>query len=438
MEDVGKKDTVTVSELSSILKASIEEKFRYVQVRGEVSGLLLHTSGHMYFSLKDANAVVDCVCWRSQVSALNVHPEDGMDVVCVGKVTTYAMRSKYQVMLYDVRPFGVGELLKLIQERKKKLEQEGLFDKAHKKPLPKYPRHIAVLTSPTGAVLRDILHRLRERYPCLVQVWPVVVQGTGAAQSVIDALNALEASEKSPDVVIIARGGGSIEDLMPFQDEQLARRVFSFNIPVVSAIGHETDVSILDYVADMRAPTPTGAAEIVTPHRQDLLASLDVTEARLRVLMMHMVRERSNLICEMRISAQRLVETKWLGFDELWGRVVLFIRLGFEKKSSAMQKISTHNVGQICLHNVAQSQSVMFACYEKMKIFVEQALRQRILMVQGGARLVESFSPHAVMRRGYTVVKKNGRFVYKSKNLCAGDMIDVIFVDGERKVSVEE
>lgn len=438
MENVTRDKTLTVSELSVTLKHMIEDTFGYVQVKGEVSGFLLHTSGHMYFTLKDARAVIDCVCWRSQVSGLKVLPEDGMEVVCVGKVTTYSMRSKYQIMLYDVQHCGVGELLKIIEERKKKLAAEGLFAQEHKKPLPKYPQRIAVLTSPTGAVIRDILHRLRERYPCLVQVWPVIVQGAGASDSIIAALDALDRSDCKPDVVVIARGGGSIEDLLPFHDEALVRKAFTCSIPLVSAVGHETDVSLLDHVADMRAPTPSAAAEIMTPDRRELLDFVGQVATRAHVLVVGYVRERRNILCSMRITAQRLVETKWLGFDELWGRLVSRMRLDLEKRSSAMQHYSTKNVAHVCVQHIEQSQHVLDACYDKMLIFVQQALQRLALTVEGSAQLLASFSPRAVMKRGYAMVEKDGCLVGLSGALCAGDTVNVLFVDGKRKARVEE
>ena len=438
MEDVARRKTLTVSEFSLSLKHMIEDTFGYVQIKGEVSGFLLHTSGHMYFTLKDMRSVVDCVCWRSQVSGLKVCPEDGMEVVCLGKVTTYAMRSKYQIMIHDVQHCGVGELLKLIEERKKKLAQEGLFDQEYKKPLPKHPKSVAVLTSPTGAVIRDILHRLRERYPCLVYVWPVVVQGSEASASIIAALDAMERSEAYPDVVVIARGGGSIEDLMPFQDEALVRKVFSFPIPVVSAIGHETDVSLLDHVADVRAPTPSAAAEIITPNRSDLLDFLQQTATRFHVLMTGYVRERRNILDGTRITAQRLVETKWLGFDELWGRLVSCSRLDLERRSSAVQHYSTQNVARICVRHLEQGQEALCSCYDKILIFIKQVLRHLALVVEASAQLLASFAPHAVMKRGYTMVEKNGNLVSRCTDLSAGDDINVVFVDGKRKACVQE
>ena len=438
MAGVIRDKTLTVSEISLSLKHMVEDTFGYVQVKGEVSGALHHTSGHMYFALKDTQAVIDCVCWRSQVSGLKVFPEDGMEVVCVGKVTTYAMRSKYQIMVHDVQHCGVGELLKLIEERKKKLEAEGLFSRENKKVLPKYPKHIAVLTSPTGAVIRDILHRLRERYPCFVHVWPVIVQGSGAAESIIAALEALERCDVKPDVVVIARGGGSIEDLMPFQDEALVRKAFACSIPLVSAVGHETDVSLLDHVADVRAPTPSAAAEIMTPDRRDLLDFVTQTATRLQVLMLGYVRERRNILYGMRVTAQRLVETKWLGFDELWGRLVSCVRLDLEKRSSVVQHYSTQNVARMCARHIEQSQHVLDACYEKISIFVQQALRHLALSVESRAQLLASFAPRAVMQRGYAMVEKKGTLVGASKDLCVGDDINVVFVDGKRKACVKE
>ncbi len=270
----------TVSELSSALKRSIEDNFGYVRVRGEISGFKgVHSSGHCYFALKDENARIEAVIWRGNFARLRIKPEEGMEVVVTGRLTTYPGRSTYQIIIESLAPAGLGALMALLEERKKRLAAEGLFDPARKQLLPFLPEVIGVITSPTGAVIRDILHRLADRFPRRVLVWPVRVQGDGSAEEVAAAIrgfNALPAqgSLRQPDLLIVARGGGSIEDLWSFNEEIVVRAAADSMIPLISAVGHETDTTLIDYVADQRAPTPTAAAEMAVPVRVELISKL--------------------------------------------------------------------------------------------------------------------------------------------------------------------
>ena len=280
---------LTVAELSGALKHLVEESFSYVRVRGEISGFKHHTSGHVYFSLKDEDALISGVCWRPIYQSFSLKLEDGMDIIATGRITLYTGRSQYQLVLEKVELAGRGALLKLLEERKEKLSREGIFNQEHKKQLPFFPRVIGVITSPTGAVIQDILHRLQERFPVHVLLWPVRVQGEGAESEIEQAIlgfNAIHegSSIPKPELLIVARGGGSFEDLMPFNEESVIRAVFKSDIPLISAVGHETDVTLLDFVADKRAPTPTAAAEMATPVRQDLLTSILDHYRRLLVL----------------------------------------------------------------------------------------------------------------------------------------------------------
>src|SRR5215470_16659339 len=269
----------TVSEISRAVKRSLESNFERVRVRGEVSKPNYHGSGHLYFSLKDENAAIDAVCWRSCLARLRLKVEHGMEVVVVGRISSYPGSSKYQIVIETLELAGEGALLKLLEERRKRLAAEGLFDAARKKPLPFLPDVIGVITSPTGAVIRDILHRLADRMPRRVLLWPVVVQGDGAATQIAVAIrgfNALPPGARvpRPDLLIVARGGGSLEDLMPFNDEEVVRAVAASRIPLIAAVGHETDTTLIDFAADRRAPTPTAAAEMAVPVRAELLEIL--------------------------------------------------------------------------------------------------------------------------------------------------------------------
>src|SRR5579864_6689542 len=276
----------SVSELSLALKRSIEGEFGFVRVRGEVSGFKRHGSGHCYLALKDAEAVLDAVCWRMTAMRLAVKPEDGMEVVCTGRLTTFPGRSKYQLVIDTIELAGVGALLKILEERRKRLAAEGLFAAERKKKLPFLPKVIGVITSPSGAVIRDILHRLNDRFPRHVLLWPVAVQGEGAAEQVVGAIQGFNRIAPGgrvprPDLLIVARGGGSLEDLMAFNEESVVRAAARSAIPLISAVGHETDTTLIDFASDRRAPTPTAAAEMAVPVRLDLLAELDAKAVRL-------------------------------------------------------------------------------------------------------------------------------------------------------------
>jgi len=270
----------SVSELSAALKRVVEDEFGHVRVRGEISGYRgPHSSGHSYFALKDESARIDAVIWKGTAARMRFKPEEGLEVVATGRLTTYPGRSNYQIVIESLEPAGVGALMALLEERKKKLTAEGLFDPTRKQLLPYLPEVIGVVTSPTGAVIRDILHRLSDRFPRHVMVWPVRVQGEGAAEEIaaaIEGFNALPESGamRRPDLVIVARGGGSIEDLWSFNEEIVVRAAANSMVPLISAVGHETDVTLIDFAADMRAPTPTAAAEMAVPVRAELLAEL--------------------------------------------------------------------------------------------------------------------------------------------------------------------
>src|SRR5436189_5538424 len=276
----------TVSELSLALKRSLERNFSHVRVRAEISGFKRHGSGHCYFVLKDSDAALDAVCWRQTAIRLPIKPEDGMEVVCTGRLTTYPGRSKYRLVVDSFALPCIGALLRILEERRQRLAAEGLFAAERKKKLPFLPEVIGIVTSPTGAVIRDILHRLADRFPSRVLLWPVAVQGEGAAAQIAAAIagfNRLpqDGPAPRPDLIIVARGGGSLEDLMAFNEEIVVRAAATSAIPLISAVGHETDTTLIDHASDRRAPTPTAAAEMAVPVRLDLVADLAGKSGRL-------------------------------------------------------------------------------------------------------------------------------------------------------------
>ena len=287
----------SVSELSQALKRTVEDAYSYVRVRGEVSGFKRAVSGHLYMSLKDESANLDAVCWRGVAGRLAIEPEDGMEVIASGKLTTYPGRSKYQIVIDSLELAGEGALLKMLEDRRKALAEEGLFDEARKRPIPFLPEVIGVVTSPTGAVIRDILHRLDDRFPRHVLLAPTLVQGEGAAAQIaaaIEGFNSLdqESAVPRPDVLIVARGGGSLEDLWAFNEEIVVRAAAACEIPLISAVGHETDTTLIDFASDRRAPTPTAAAEMAVPVRSELVETVMDAARRMVGGMSRMLEER--------------------------------------------------------------------------------------------------------------------------------------------------
>lgn len=275
----------TVSEISAEIKSFIETAFNKVRIRGEIFGAKRADSGHWYLSLKDENAVLSAVVWKGVASRLAFKPEDGLEVIATGKITTFGGKSSYQLVIDQMEVAGTGALLKLLEERKQKFAAEGLFDALYKKPIPYLPQTIGVVTSASGAVIRDIIHRIQDRFPCHILLWPTPVQGEGAAEKIASAIAGFNSLPENgiprPDVIIVARGGGSLEDLWAFNEEVVIRAVFASVIPLISAVGHETDTMLIDYVSDLRAPTPTGAAEFAVPVRTELLAKMNNLTARL-------------------------------------------------------------------------------------------------------------------------------------------------------------
>lgn len=337
----------TVSEISNALKRTVEDAFGNVRVRGEISGYRgPHSSGHAYFSLKDDKARIDAVVWRTSFQRLKFKPEEGMEVIATGRLTTYPGKSNYQIVIDSLEPAGAGALMALLEERRRRLAAEGLFEDARKRRLPFMPRVIGVVTSPTGAVIRDIIHRISDRFPLTVLVWPVRVQGETVGAEVSAAVAGFNALDPSggiprPDVIIVARGGGSLEDLWGFNDEAVVRAVAASSIPVISAVGHETDWTLIDHAADMRAPTPTGAAELAVPVRAELEATVASHAARLRGCMTRSGdRKHQALRAAARAlpSADQLLALPRRRFDEAAARLARGLEVAVERKGARLAK----------------------------------------------------------------------------------------------------
>ena len=339
----------SVSEISNAIKRLIEEEFSYVRIRGEIGRVSLPRSGHVYLDLKDEKSVIAGVIWKGVADKLMTKPEEGMEVIARGRVTTFGGQSKYQIIIDDLRPAGVGALMAMLEKRKKQFQAEGIFNQEHKKPLPFLPEIIGVITSPSGAVIKDILHRLSDRFPRKVTLWPVAVQGDNCAREVsraIDGFNSLTIQNPliAPDLIIVARGGGSIEDLWGFNEELVVRSAFKSIIPLISAIGHETDTTLLDYVADVRAPTPSAAAEMAVPVRHELLALIDANEARLSRALSQVLLNRSQRLLDISRSLPRvfgLLEGPTQRLDSISTRLPISLTSSVKLKKSRLFELST-------------------------------------------------------------------------------------------------
>lgn len=395
---------LTVTQISLSLKSCVEQVFSNIRVKGEVVGVKKAASGHIYFSLKDADSVLSAVCWRGKDKTTIATLEDGLEIVCTGKLSTYPGRSNYQMIVEKAEPAGIGALLKLLAERKEKLEKEGLFDESKKKKIPYLPETIGVVTSPSGAVIRDIMHRLNDRFPRQVYLWPVLVQGEGAAEQIASAIQGFNKIPQEgidfqnkkllrPDVLIVARGGGSFEDLWCFNEEIVVRAVAASDIPIISAVGHETDTTLIDYAADLRAPTPTGAAEKAVPVRSELILTLDQLKNRNLEALFRFINEKKLKLDALSKSMPRLNE---------------IINLFFEKLDDKTERL-------------ANAVKTYYTGYENKLEFL--------------SKLLKSYSYTSILDRGFSLtLDKKGNIISTGKQ---AETIDTFFIKySDKKVEV--
>ncbi len=429
----------SVSELSRALKRTVEDAYSYVRVRGEISGFKRAASGHLYMTLKDSDAVIDAVCWRGVAGQLPMQPEDGAEVIASGKLTTYPGRSKYQIVIETMELAGEGALLKMLEDRRRKLAAEGLFDDSAKQPIPYLPETIGIVTSPTGAVIRDILHRLADRFPRPVLLAPVLVQGNNAAAQIAAAIagfNALKAGGPvaRPDLLIVARGGGSLEDLWAFNEEIVVRAVARSTIPVIAAIGHETDTTLIDFAADRRAPTPSAAAEMAVPVRSELVQTV-LDAARRMVGGMARLIESRRLRIEglgrglpdaaglLGIQMQRLDgsgERLALAGNALLARREQYMALLAARLKSPAQVIAAAS------DRIDGEARTMIAAMARLL----ERRRDRLGLAGG---LLESYSTDRVLERGYAIIRNDaGLPLTKASQVRPGDSVMLQFADDTR------
>jgi exodeoxyribonuclease VII large subunit len=424
---------LSVSELAANLKRTIETNFDHVVVRGELGRVTIAKSGHMYADLKDDKAVLNTIMWRGQVERLPFRPEEGLEVVATGRLSTYEGRSAYQLIASSMRPAGAGALMQLLEERKKKLAAEGLFDPKHKKKLPYLPRTIGVVTSPTGAVIRDILHRIRDRFPVRVIVWPALVQGEQAAAQVtagIRGFNAMAGPDR-PDVLIVARGGGSIEDLWPFNEEIVVRAAFESEIPLISAVGHETDTTLIDYVSDQRAPTPTGAAEMAVPVRTELLLSTGESGERLkRALARALTRSRDKLTAARLPRPEMLLQPARQRLDFAAANLP---KAALALTQKARLKLSRLQISPAMLKaEIRQGRQRLRDAAVRARPALMRLIDRRRTALTAEAKLLETLCYQATLKRGYAIVRGTDGRLIRSAGLASGtDEFKVSFADGD-------
>lgn len=413
----------TVTEISNEIKRFVEGNFSHVLIRGEIFGAKRADSGHWYLSLKDETAVLSAVCWRGVASSLKVKIEDGLEVVATGKITTFAGKSSYQLVIESMEPAGQGALLKLLEERKQQFIKEGLFDVAHKKPIPFLPETIGVVSSASGAVIRDIIHRIRDRFPSHIILWPTPVQGEGAAEKIASAIrgfNALtkESSIKRPDVIIVARGGGSLEDLWPFNEEVVIRAVYDSEIPLISAVGHETDTMLIDYVSDKRAPTPTGAAEFAVPVKNELVSNLNIVDNR------------------MRNSIRRYLEeykTKIEGLSRGIPNLQQILNECMQKLDYRWERMQT------AIKNVISQKRNALALAEIKPVYIKNQIELNKERLQSLIERLNSVSVEAVLRRGFAWIKgENNQTIYNVAEAEKQKYLNIKLADGEFKVGTKD
>lgn len=433
---------LSVSELALSLKRTLEDTYARVRVRGELSKVKVHSSGHLYSDLKDAEAVLNIICWRGTMAKLSITPEEGLDVICTGRITSYPARSNYQMVVEEMELAGAGALLKMLEDRKKRLEAEGLFNPATKKKLPYMPQRIGVVTSPTGAVIRDILHRLADRFPCSVLVWPVRVQGDGAGLEIAAAISGFNAMPQTqrPDLLIVARGGGSLEDLMPFNDEIVVRAAAASVIPLISAVGHETDTTLIDYAADLRAPTPTAAAEMAVPERLALLAFTGDCGTRLISALTRALKTASDHVRH--VSArlahpQRLLEIKTQQLDYLSNT----LRHALEKRIQTASKRVVEIAARLQhpAQRLALARQNLESLDARLQRVTRETLEKRAQSLASLAKLLDVLSFKSVLGRGFAVIRdETGHPVTQKSQTTIGQSLFVQFADGVVKSNIEE
>ena len=445
MEDNTNNPVYSVGEFSHVIKKLVESNFTYVRIRGEISRPSFPGSGHVYFTLKDMDGTIAAIIWKYTMPRLSIRPEEGMEVICTGKVTTFAGQSKYQIIVENMEVAGEGALLKMLEERRKKLLAEGLFDQRHKKPIPYLPERIGVITSPSGAVIRDILHRLSDRFPCHVYVWPVAVQGEGSALQIakaIDKLNELtdQTIVKKPDLLIVARGGGSLEDLWSFNEEIVVRAVFNSAIPVISAVGHETDTTLIDFVSDLRAPTPTGAAEKSVPVREELRARIGELDLRLKTSFfnnMNINKDRLSSLVRLLGKPDQIFDNKNQKLDFVFKDIENLFKTIFAEQKNKIMQYTQKLIPPKVLINALDSKIKLLDT--RFNNFLVNLITNKVTKLNFLSQLLEASSFNRVLDKGFALVMNDkGKPIKLSKEAPKKSNIKIKFSDEIRSAQLDK
>ena len=429
----------SVTELSLALKRSVEDQFGYVKIRGEISGCKRAASGHVYLALKDEKSLLDGIMWKGVAGKLTFRPEDGLEVICVGKLTTYPGRSKYQIVIDRMEVAGEGALMALLEKRKRELASEGLFDEGRKIPIPYIPKTVGIVTSPTGSVIRDILHRFSDRFPRNILVWPVLVQGEGSASQIAKAINGFNALEVDgkiprPDVLIVARGGGSLEDLWSFNEEVVVRAVSISKIPLISAVGHETDTTLIDYVSDHRSPTPTAAAERAVPVRDDLIYTLQDFNIRLEKASRRYLNNFVQNVESLGRGLPKPTELLSLSsqrFDDLSERLPRALKVGVERQEMRLKSIKILLRPETLKSDIRVAGEKLVIAEERTARAIGNLIVKKRNKYENPSCLLESLSYQSVLKRGFSLVyNEKGKALSDSKTIKSGDKLGIEFCDG--------
>jgi len=435
----------SVSEFSHVIKKLVETNFSYVRIRGEISRPSFPGSGHVYFTLKDTDGTIAAIIWKYTLPRLSIKPEEGMEVICTGKVTTFAGQSKYQIIVESMEVAGEGALLKMLEERRKKLLKEGLFDQELKKPIPYLPKIIGVITSPSGAVIKDILHRLSDRFPSHVYLWPVAVQGEGSAKQISNAIDKFnqftdETTIKKPDLLIVARGGGSLEDLWSFNEEIVVRSVFKSSIPVISAVGHETDTTLIDFVSDLRAPTPSAAAEKAVPVRNELIARIDELNFRFKTSFNNKLnnnKDRLNSLIKLLGKPDQIFDNKTQKLDFIYRDFEnLFKDIFVEKKNKITQHAQRLMPPKVLISNLVSKQQLLET---KFQNYLQNIINKKEVKLNSLDKLLEASSFNRVLDRGFSLVMNNeGKPIKLSSEAPKNANVKIKFSDKIRTAQLDK
>ncbi len=422
----------TVSQLNNSIKNLIEKKFETISVIGEVFQLKKHSSGHIYFSLKDKESIVSAICWRSVVPSIGIEIEEGIKVIIYGKVTTYSQQSKYQLIVQRIEYEGEGTLLKILEKRKKKMAELGFFEDRHKKNIPKYPTSAGVITSKSGAVIQDIIHRVSDRFPIQLVIYPANVQGKNCMDDLINGIEYFNSDKKNKkvDIIIIARGGGSLEDLMPFNEELLVKKIFMSEIPIVSAVGHETDITLCDLVSDLRSPTPSAAVEMTLPDRKQILLNLIESENSLRKILINNLNSISlnlKLLVSKIPDLNEIVNNNFQKLDHLEHDLKNLLMENLKNKKilffESLENFSPERLEDFININLSK----LMSNFEKLSYLFNQALSNKKEKLISKLRELSILSYKRTLKRGFAIVKKGEKIITSDTEIKKNHEFEIQF-----------